>query len=237
LGSDNGFDHLHQKTSPLVQSVEEGNIMRIAILNETSAANKNADILAALEGRGHTLINAGMKESGAQPELTYIHTGFLTALFLNLGAADFVVGGCGTGQGYLNAAMQYPGVFCGHITTSLDAWLFTQINGGNCISLMLNQGYGWASDVNLRMIFDALFSVESGKGYPPQRQASQQGSRRTLAQVSEVSHKSMAEILMILPDEVVKPALTYPGVFTNLGVNSLPRSPIKQAIEKWREKP
>ena len=109
--------------------------MRIAVINETSAADRNADILAALDGRGHTVINAGMVKTGAKPELTYIHTGLLAALLLNTGRADFVVGGCGTGQGFLNAAMQYPGVFCGHILTSLDAWLFAQINGGNCISL------------------------------------------------------------------------------------------------------
>jgi hypothetical protein len=30
-------------------------------------------------------------------------------------AVDFVVGGCGTGLGYLNAVMQYPGVVCGHL--------------------------------------------------------------------------------------------------------------------------
>ncbi|MFW5714736.1 MAG: RpiB/LacA/LacB family sugar-phosphate isomerase [Brevefilum sp.] len=209
--------------------------MRIAILNETSAANKNQDILAALEGRGHTLINAGMTENGGNPELTYIHTGLLTALFLNLGAADFVVGGCGTGQGFLNAAMQYPGVFCGHIMTPLDAWLFTQINGGNCISLMLNQAYGWASDVNLRMIFDALFSVESGKGYPPHRQASQRESRETLQQISEVTHSSMAEIIDTLPEEVLKPALSYPALFENLQFTSLPDTPLKEAIKKWSE--
>ncbi len=208
--------------------------MKIAIINETSAADRNPDILAALEGRGHTLINAGMTASGTQPELTYIHTGLLTALFLNTGAADFVLGGCGTGQGYLNAVMQYPGVFCGHILTPLDAWLFTQINGGNCVSLMLNQGYGWASDVNLRMIFDALFSVESGKGYPAHRQASQRESRQVLLKVSEATHCSLVEILLALPENVIKSALTYPGIYTKLGVDNLPDSALKKALIKWR---
>jgi len=32
-------------------------IMKIAVINETSAADKNADILAALEGRGHEIIS------------------------------------------------------------------------------------------------------------------------------------------------------------------------------------
>ncbi|UCF96797.1 MAG: hypothetical protein JSV89_16705 [Spirochaetaceae bacterium] len=59
--------------------------MRIAVINETSAADKNAEILAALEGRGHELFNVGMKERGAEPELLYIHTGLMSAL-LELGA-------------------------------------------------------------------------------------------------------------------------------------------------------
>jgi len=208
--------------------------MRIVILSETSAADRNADIMAALEGRGHTLINAGMKQNGVKPELTYIHTGLLGALFLNLNAADFVVGGCGTGQGFLNSVLQYPGVACGHILNPLDAWLFTQINGGNCISLMLNQGYGWASNVYLKMTFDALFSVESGIGYPPHRKESQQNSRKVLTAVSESTHLAMHEIIQKLPEQIVEEALTYPGIFDALGFDQLPPSTLKEAIKKWR---
>lgn len=208
--------------------------MRIVVLNETSAADRNADILSALEGRGHSIINAGMQQSGTQPELTYIHTGLLAALFLNLGAADLVVGGCGTGQGFLNSVMQYPHVICGHILTPLDAWLFTQINGGNCISLMLNQGYGWASNVNLKMIFDALFSVEPGTGYPPHRRESQQQSRAMLSAISGSSHLAMADILPRLPGEIVSQALKYPGIFDALQVDNLPGSPLKKIILQWR---
>ena len=186
--------------------------MKIAIINETSAADRNADILRALEGRGHDVINAGMTKNGTAPELTYIHTGFLTALLLNTKKVDFVVGGCGTGQGFLNSVMQYPGVFCGHILTPLDAWLFTQINGGNCISLMLNQGYGWAGDVNLRMIFDQIFTVTPGSGYPAHRAESQKKSRETLAGISSTVHRTFIEIVAQLPDDVVNPALTFPGI-------------------------
>ena len=208
--------------------------MKIVLLNETSAADRNADIVAALEGRGHTLINAGMKKNGEQPELTYIHSGFLAALFLNLGAADFVVGGCGTGQGFLNSAMQYPSVFCGHILTPLDAWLFTQINGGNCISLMLNQGYGWASNINLKMIFNALFSVESGIGYPPHRQQSQRESRQTLMDISNAAHPGMADIVKAMPKGISDAALSYPGIFDVLQFDQLADTPLKIALSKWR---
>lgn len=185
--------------------------MRIAVLNETSAADRNADILKSLEGRGHEVINAGMSKNATPPELTYIHTGLMAALLLRLKRVDFVVGGCGTGQGFLNSVMQYPGVICGHIITPLDGWLFTQINGGNCIALMLNQGYGWAANENLRMIFDQIFSVEPGCGYPPHRAESQRQSRNILNVVSSNTHQPFQEIIANLPDDVVLPALTYPG--------------------------
>lgn len=210
--------------------------MKIAIINETSAADKNADILAALEGRGHQLFNVGMEERGTKPELLYIQTGLMSALLLNLKVVDFVVGGCGTGQGYLNSVMQYPGVFCGHILNALDAWLFTQINGGNCVSLALNQGYGWAGDVNLRFIFDRIFSVESGAGYPAHRREPQQAARKTLETVSRSTHRSMAEIVEALPEEVVKPAFIYPA-FRDLldevrGGDPALREAIKQRMGK-----
>jgi ribose 5-phosphate isomerase RpiB len=186
--------------------------MRIAVINETSAADLNADILSALDGLGHDVINAGMKRNGEKPELSYIHTGLMAAVLLNAGAVDFVVGGCGTGQGFFNSVMQYPGVTCGHILTPLDAWLFTQINSGNCISLMLNQGYGWAGEINLRFIFEKLFSVEAGAGYPPHRREPQRESRELLGKLNLVTHYSMPEILAKVPGEVVLPVATYPGL-------------------------
>ena len=186
--------------------------MRIAVLNETSAADRNADILLALEGRGHEVFNCGMKRGGETPELSYMHTGFLAALILAMGKADFIIGGCGTGQGFINSVMAYPGVSCGHILTPLDAWLFVRINDGNCISLALNQGYGWASDRNLQLIFDELFTDEHGAGYPRKRSEPQARSRGLLAQVSAATHYRMPEIVLSLPDEVALPALRYPGI-------------------------
>lgn len=194
--------------------------MKIAVINETSAADKNKDIIAALEGRGHEIINAGMTKTGDTPEMTYIHTGLLSAMLLNLKKVDLVIGGCGTGQGYLNSVMQYPGCFCGLIQNPLDIWLFGQINGGNCISLALNFGYGWAGDINLKFVFDRLFSLdEFGKGYPPHREESQQASRKTLEAVSVATHKSFADIITSLDDKVIKPVLEYPGIKELLGTD------------------
>ena len=206
--------------------------MKIAVINETSAADRNADILAALDNRGYEILNVGMTRNGAQPELTYIHTGLLAGLLLNLNRVDFVVGGCGTGQGFLNSVMQYPGVVCGHILNSLDAWLFAQINGGNCVSLALNQGYGWAADVNLRFIFDRLFSVERGSGYPAHRRDSQAQSRQTLEEINRLTHHSLADIIERLPDDILLPALTYPGVRDLIAVDTIPDPALQAAFQK-----
>jgi ribose 5-phosphate isomerase RpiB len=186
--------------------------MRIAIINETSAADRNGDVVRALEGRGHEIVNCGMKKCGEAPELTYIHTGLLAGLLLGTGRADLVVGGCGTGIGFLNAAMQLPGVVCGLIQQPLDAFLFSQINGGNCISLALNYGYGWAADRNLSLIFDQFFAQPSGGGYPPHRQQSQAQSRQLLGLVSKATHRDLAALIDALPADALMPAINYPGV-------------------------
>ncbi len=184
--------------------------MKIGVINEVSAAGKNADILHALEGRGHEVLNLGNTGAEGEPQLQYIHTGLISALLLHLKAVDYVVGGCGTGLGFLNSVLQYPGVVCGHILSPLDAWLFARINNGNCVSLALNQGYGWAGEINLHMIFDELFTPERGAGFPAHRAEPQRNSRTILAEISTAAHKPYTEILRALPSSVTKPALEYP---------------------------
>ncbi len=206
--------------------------MKIAVLNETSAADRNADILSALNERGHEVVNVGMNKNGEKPELQYIHTGFLSALLVNAKRADLIVGGCGTGQGFLNAVVQYPGVICGHILNDLDAWLFAQINDGNVISLALNQGYGWAADVNLKFIFDRYFSVERGQGYPAHRREPQAKSRNTLGTISAATHRPMAEIIELLPEEITLPALNYPGVKELLDVENIEDAALKKILKE-----
>ena len=198
--------------------------MKIAVISEVSAVAKNPDIMAALDGRGHEIINVGMKTSDDKPELTYIQTGLLAGLLLGTGRVDLVIGGCGTGQGFLNSSLKYPGIVCGLISNDLDAWLFGQINGGNCISLPLLVGYGWAGDVNLKFIFEKLFSLpEFGKGYPPHRQESQQKSRSLLLGVSTTTHKPLAQIISDLDEDVIKPVLGFPGILPLLNIDSLPK--------------
>jgi ribose 5-phosphate isomerase RpiB len=173
-----------------------------------------------------------MKEKGGNPELTYAHTGFLSALLINLGIADFIIGGCGTGQGFLNSVMQYPNMFCGLIQVPVDAFLFAKINGGNCVSLALNFGYGWAGDVNMNFIFDRLFAEDFGSGYPEHRKASQDESRKTLVDISSSTHKPFSQIIEDLPDKVVKPVLAFPGVKEILNIDKIENDKIRDALNK-----
>lgn len=188
--------------------------MKIAVINEISAAARNADIIRALDGRGHEVLNLGNTSTEDTLQLQYIHTGLMSALLLHFKVVDFVVGGCGTGLGYLNSVLQYPGVVCGHILSPLDAWLFSRINDGNCVSLALNQGYGWAGEINLKMIFDELFTPERGAGFPSHRAEPQRNSRQLLAEISTATHKSFSEILQALPVSVTQPVLNYPAFKT-----------------------
>jgi len=210
--------------------------MRIAIINETSSADRNADVVRALEGRGHAIINCGMKKNGEPPQLSYVHTGLLAGLLLGTGRVDLVVGGCGTGIGFINAAIQMPGVVCGLLQAPLDGFLFSQINGGNCISLALNYGYGWAADRNLSLIFDQFLALPGGGGYPAHRREPQAQGRGVLAAVSQATHRDLAAIIAALDAEALLPAITYPGIRELL----LTGSPLEPAVaaaldRRWHE--
>ena len=82
-------------------------IMRIALINENSQAAKNDLIYANLkkvaESKGHTVDNYGMYSADDKAQLTYVQNGILAAILLNSGACDFVVTGCGTGEGAMLA--------------------------------------------------------------------------------------------------------------------------------------
>lgn len=206
--------------------------MRVAICNEISSCHRNQDIINALEGFDLEIFNIGMKDPSREPALTYIHTGFLSALLLNLNKVDFVIGGCGTGIGYMNSVLQYPGVVCGHILNPLDAWLFSEINQGNCVSLALNQGYGWAADKNLRYIFEQMFGKGHGLGYPADRAESQAASRKTINDISAMVHLPFAKIVEILPSEILNTVLNFPGVKEMIDSHSNNEKELKDSIVK-----
>ena len=55
------------------------------------------------KAKGHTVDNYGMYSADDKAQLTYVQNGILAAILLNSGAADFVVTGCGTGEGAMLA--------------------------------------------------------------------------------------------------------------------------------------
>lgn len=78
----------------------------------------------------------------------------------------------------------------------VDAFLFSQINAGNVISLALDKGYGsFGAGANLDYIFEELFAKPFGGGFPPYRAESQIASRKRLQEVSARDHYPMLEIL------------------------------------------
>ena len=184
--------------------------MRIALINENSQAAKNSIIEKALrkvvEPMGFEVKNYGMYAADDEAQLTYVQNGILAATLLNAGACDYVITGCGTGEGAMLALNSFPGVICGHVATPLDAYTFAQINDGNAISLPVALGFGWGGDLNLEYIFEKLFCEPSGGGYPKERAVPEQRNKKILDQVKLVTYKTMEEILPALDQELVKGA-------------------------------
>ena len=142
----------------------------------------------------YEVINIGMKDENDKP-ITYVEEGLIAAILLNSGAADFVVTGCGTGEGAMLALNSFPNVFCGLVSEPLDAYLFSQINAGNAISIPFAKGFGWGSEITLYNIFEQLLKQDFGGGYPIERREPEQRNKKILDNVKKITCKSMIEIL------------------------------------------
>ena len=186
--------------------------MRIALINENSQAAKNDMIYSTLkkvaDSKGFEVDNYGMYSADDKAQLTYVQNGILAAILLNSGAADFVVTGCGTGEGAMLALNSFPGVICGHVVDPSDAYMFMQINDGNAIALPFAKGFGWGVELNLTYIFEKLFEGEPGGGYPKERVVPEQRNKKILDEVRKVAFKdSLIDILKNLDQDLVKGAV------------------------------
>ena len=186
--------------------------MRIALINENSQAAKNDMIYSTLkkvaDSKGFEVDNYGMYSADDKAQLTYVQNGILAAILLNSGAADFVVTGCGTGEGAMLALNSFPGVICGHVVDPSDAYMFMQINDGNAIALPFAKGFGWGAELNLTCIFEKLFEGEPGGGYPKERVVPEQRNKKILDEVRKVAFKdSLIDILKNLDQDLVKGAV------------------------------
>lgn len=185
--------------------------MKIALINENSQAAKNGLILSALEKvvvpMGHTVDNYGMYAADDAAQLTYVQVGILGAILLNSGAADYVITGCGTGEGAMLAMNSFPGVICGHVEDPVDAYTFAHVNDGNAIALPFAKGFGWGGELNLEYIFEKLFGFGHGKGYPAERVEPEQRNKKILDGVREKTLRPLTECLKSLDQDLVKGAI------------------------------
>lgn len=189
--------------------------MRIGLINENSQAGKNSEIYRVLEESakkyGHEVLNFGMYSQEDNEQLTYVQVGILSAILLNSKTVDFVVTGCGTGEGAMLACNSFPGVICGHVVDPSDSYMFMQINNGNAIALPFAKGYGWGAELNLKYIFDRLFEDTPGGGYPKERAVPEQRNKIILDEVKSKTYKPLIDILKDIDQDLLKGAIATKG--------------------------
>ncbi len=185
--------------------------MKIALINENSQAAKNDLIYQALTKvvvpMGHTVDNYGMYSAQDEAQLTYVQNGILGAILLNSGAADYVITGCGTGEGAMLAMNSFPGVICGHVEDPVDAYTFAHVNDGNAVALPFAKGFGWGGELNLEYIFEKLFGFGHGKGYPAERVEPEMRNKRILDEVRSKTLRPLLECLQAIDQDLVKGAV------------------------------
>lgn len=188
--------------------------MKIALINENSQASKNKIIYDALkevaDKKGYEVINFGMYGDADEESITYVQAGLLTAILLNSKVVDFVVTGCGTGEGAMLAANSFPNVICGHISDPSDAYMFSQINDGNAVAIPFAKGFGWGAELNLRYMFEKLFEEESGGGYPKERAVPEKANKKILDEVKKVTYIDFLDILKNIDRNLLLGVLNLP---------------------------
>ena len=185
--------------------------MKIALINENSQAAKNGIIESALkkvvEPMGHEVVNYGMYAADDKAQLTYVQCGILAAILLNSGAADYVITGCGTGEGAMLALHSFPGVICGHVEDPVDAYTFAHVNDGNAVAMPFAKGFGWGGELNLEYCFEKLFGFGHGQGYPKERVEPEQRNKKILDGVRAATFKPLIDCLKSIDPDLLKGAV------------------------------
>jgi SAM-dependent methyltransferase len=133
----------------------------------------------------------------------------MASLLINSKAVDFVVAGCGTGQGAMMSLNLHPGVYCGYCLDPSDAFLFNQINNGNALALAFAKGFGWGAELNLQYMFEKALTGERGNGYPVERKEPQVKNAGILAEVKAAVLKvDYLDTLKNIDQELVKTAVS-----------------------------
>ena len=187
--------------------------MKIAVIQASSQSGKNELIVRAVEkyATDAEVINFGCFGNEEQ-KYSYIEISILVGLLLSSKAVDLVVTGCSSGQGMMLACNNMPGVLCGYIPTSMDAYLFAQINDGNAVSLPLGEEYTWAGEENLDKTIAKLFSEPFGQGYPKSEAERKLEDTRLLKSIRSTSQIKMTELLKTLEKPLLYKVLSKKDV-------------------------
>lgn len=90
--------------------------------------------------------------------------------------------------------------------------------------------------MDLKFIFEKLFSVKWGMGYPKHREMSQQKSRKMLELISDKTHMEFGQILERIDESIIQKVLSFPGVTNFLDIEGLHDAGLRRIIKKHCEK-
>ena len=173
--------------------------MKIGVIQASSQTDKNKFLFSMVQkyAPDAKVINFGCK-ADEKYRYSYVEISVLIGLLLTSKAVDFIVTGCSSGQGMMLACNSMPGVLCGYAPTSMDAYLFAQINNGNAVSLPLGEEYTWAGFENCEATIAKLFSEPFGQGYPKTDAGRKLKDTMILKKIREMSQVKTIELLKAL---------------------------------------
>lgn len=187
--------------------------MKIALINDVSQHLKNDIIHDELKKVGnkynHEVFNFGMYVEGNPNNINYVQTGLIASILLSTNSVDFVVTGCGSGQGANISCNSYPNVICGLLNTPLDAFLFKDVNGGNAVSLAYSQGFGWGSNKNLEMMFEHLFNNKTEDPFFKESQIMLNNSKDLMVRMQGNVKRKLINILRDLDSKFILDVIDY----------------------------
>jgi len=179
--------------------------MRVGVIQASSQTDKNEILYETVlrNAKQHEVVNFGCFPTEKET-YSYVDISIEIGLLIASGAIDFVVTGCSSGQGMMLACNSIPGVLCGYTPMPQDAFLFGRINNGNAISVPLGLNYGWAGEVNLGYIMEALFSTPFGTGYPMEEAERKRKDAELLKRIRNHANVPLLRFLKILDQEIVR---------------------------------
>lgn len=178
--------------------------MKIGVIQAGSQIDKNKILYETVlkNAKQHEVVNFGCFPNEKEM-YSYVDISIEIGLLIASGAIDFVVTGCSSGQGMMLACNSIPGVLCGYTPTPQDAFLFGRINNGNAVSVPLGLNYGWAGEINLNYIMEALFSTPFGTGYPLKEAERKRKDAVLLKRMKSHANVSFLPFLQSIDEEII----------------------------------